>query len=166
MSVAAYGRSDLGEGDGMMKRPKRDPVPCVIPGCKVKDARYRSGIADADLIPGGRDVGREIKTCGRHTLSLESLEVAVGLLGGTVDRGGERAQFVNLDAPSGRVWGASGTHTLCVSWGTSGDRWGDKGGRELRNLAIYDAFERLAYGLSSCEDPECELCHPEESDTD
>ena len=66
----------------------------------------------------------------------------------------------NVDAPAGKVWACSGDiHSLVVEWQ---DVPGDDRNHAWRNDAIADALSRMAYGLSDCDDLNCDYCHPEQ----
>lgn len=61
--------------------------------------------------------------------------------------------FFNADAPTDRVWAASGTHALCVALEQNGHKWAG-----LAAEVYADVLERMAYGLEDCDDPECDAC--------
>jgi hypothetical protein len=69
-------------------------------------------------------------------------------LGCTISR--EDPQSLYVDSPVGKVFKATGTHTITDSWhrGFKPD--------------YADIFERMSDGLEDCEDPECDNCHPTE----
>jgi len=71
----------------------------------------------------------------------------------TVHRDRERLEHeVLVDAPAGYVFRSSGVHQL-VCAGADGTPLSD----------LYaDAFERVSLGIEPCDDPECDVCHPEE----
>ncbi len=69
--------------------------------------------------------------------------------GATLD---ECGTFFNIDAPAGKVWDAHGGHSLHVETFRPADpaAW--------RTESYADALERMAYGLSPCEQDECDMC--------
>ena len=84
----------------------------------------------------------------------------VASYGATIDEEMFRYKSLTVDAPAGMVWEANGCHMLC------------NGGYPLdMPKKIYgkwqeqdfdDAAERMAYGLSECDQgDDCEMCHPE-----
>ena len=88
---------------------------------------------------------------------MRPLRQAVAAAGGTIDEATEWVGFINLDAPDGFRWAASGVHALCVSFVDANDDTSPA----LQTDAIDDALERVAYGLEPCDDPECDICHPD-----
>ncbi len=88
--------------------------------------------------------------------TVANLRRAVESLGGTLDenREGRYARF-NCEAPIGKVWSCTGDlHMLVVEW-EQGDRTG------WRETALSDGLERVAMGLTDCDDPDCDYCHNE-----
>ena len=92
--------------------------------------------------------------------TLASVKAAARIQGATVDESTIRAQFVNVDAPDRMVWVASGTHALLVSWDTPGTSYGGRSDPKEKRDAIADVMERMASGLTPCEEPECDACNP------
>jgi hypothetical protein len=89
------------------------------------------------------------------TMDLRHLDREAQQYGASVDSNTQRSGFVNVDAPNGKVWSASGTHALCVQFEDAGHR----ASRAMMHDAVTDALERMALGLDDCDDPECDICH-------
>jgi hypothetical protein len=67
------------------------------------------------------------------------------------DREGLEHEVV-ADAPAGSVWRDSGVHQL-VCAGADGTPW----------AALHaDLAERMAFGVEPCDDPTCDVCHPDD----
>ena len=68
---------------------------------------------------------------------------------------------VYVDAPVGKVFAASGTHTIV---GYYDDGWGGTGAEKVKELwaMVRDVEDRINYGVDDCEDEECEVCEREE----
>jgi hypothetical protein len=64
---------------------------------------------------------------------------------------GHYARYV-VDAPYRKLWAASSTHGLVVTW-QSGD------GADKQD-ALKDALDRMEYGLTECDEAECDTCEP------
>ena len=94
-----------------------------------------------------------MKTSG---FTVKTLKAKAERLGATVEGGPVGRWYrYNIDSPAGKVWTCTGdTHCLVVEW-LNGDE-------AFRNNAITDALERMEMGLSDCDNPECDYCHPEE----
>lgn len=96
-------------------------------------------------------------TTSKKKLTLMTLRAAAKKLGAEVN--GETIDneaCYTVDAPAGKVWETTGdVHMLTVWWRT------DEPG--FRDNAIADALERMELGLTDCDDPECDYCHPENS---
>jgi len=60
---------------------------------------------------------------------------------------------VNVDAPAGKTWDAADLHCLMAEW-LIGDP-------VYREQSLADLLERMALGVSQCDDEECDVCHPE-----
>jgi hypothetical protein len=94
-------------------------------------------------------------------LSIKDLQAAAARLGATVENHcGPRTACYMVDAPAGKVWVCSGDiHCLVLEWrGTSArPTW-----PEEKQDAIADAIDRISRGLTDCDDPDCDYCHPEE----
>lgn len=56
-----------------------------------------------------------------------------------------------VDAPQGKIWSCASIHTLKVEW-----RWKDT---VSESEAVKDALERIAEGVTDCDNPECDTCH-------
>jgi hypothetical protein len=88
--------------------------------------------------------------------NLKELKALIEGVGGTFsadDTG--RHTMVNVDAPDGHVWSASGCHCLCTSWWGTIDRpqW-----KQEKQDGMNDVAERVAMGVEICDDPECDVC--------
>jgi hypothetical protein len=75
-------------------------------------------------------------------------------LGATVTINRDRFDLeheVTADAPDGCVWSGSAVHQLVC------------GGSEGEPLAgiLADLLDRMCAGVERCEDPACEVCHPD-----
>jgi hypothetical protein len=83
---------------------------------------------------------------------LNTVYAKVKRLGATVDSRVEgRGRSINLDAPQGKVWGATFTHTLAYSspsWFPASD-------------LIPEIEGDIAYGLTDCTTPDCDVCGEE-----
>ena len=92
---------------------------------------------------------------------LTFLRHKVEKLGGrVVDESSGHWKTYQIEAPAGKCWAASSTHVLCVTW-----RKERTATREeiARSEAIIDAIHRVTLGVTDCDDPECDYCHPEET---
>lgn len=78
--------------------------------------------------------------------TLAVVYAQVNRLGGTIDRGENR---INFDAPTGKVWAATGTHTLAYSWHRGSGKPSD---------FLLEMVGDVNYGLAACETPDCDLC--------
>ena len=59
---------------------------------------------------------------------------------------------LNIDAPKGKVFSASGRHCLCEPFNNSG-------GQSWKPQAYAMAAARVGLGKHDCPDPECDVCH-------
>lgn len=67
-----------------------------------------------------------------------------------------RETVINVEAPKGKVWTATGDiHMLVANWAGSKRQptW-----KEERHDALVDLIARMKMGLSNCNDPECDYC--------
>jgi hypothetical protein len=55
---------------------------------------------------------------------------------------------ITIDAPDGTVWSCSQIHQI-VACGADGTPW---------ETLYADVFERMSYGLETCEEPDCDVC--------
>jgi hypothetical protein len=67
-----------------------------------------------------------------------------------VDRSGSLVR-VTAEAPYRNIWNAGRVHELVAE---------GRGGAEATRDAKRDVRDRMALGLSRCEDPECDWCSP------
>jgi hypothetical protein len=95
-------------------------------------------------------MARRTLTPSRASVRLRAAQLGA-LVHFHVDREGLEHE-ITIDAPDGYIWTASAVHQLvqCGADGTPMDA-----------LAA-DALERMAYGLERCDDPDCDICHPDE----
>ena len=90
-----------------------------------------------------------------RALSRYELELYAGRQGGRVaDETSGRYRVYQIEAPAGKVWAASSTHTLRVEWRLPAVA-------AERNEAVEDAIERMSHGTADCAEPGCDYCHPE-----
>lgn len=75
-------------------------------------------------------------------------------LGATIDREHGRSDYVQLDAPKGKVWNSNGCHCLCVEMKPHYADWGAK----FRSECYAGLIKGMEYGLEDCDDAECEVC--------
>lgn len=61
-----------------------------------------------------------------------------------------RYHSYNIDAPHGKLWSASDTHTLVVEW--------RKDDPVYKHDAIADVIERMEEGLHDCDVDDCDFC--------
>jgi len=84
----------------------------------------------------------------------QRVEKLVEDLGCTLE---DTGHSLNVDAPCGKTL-ECGLHHFCCAYGRLA-------GDATKTGAWEDMLERLQFvqkvGLSDCDDPECELCHPE-----
>src|SRR4051812_22377935 len=62
---------------------------------------------------------------------------------------------LNLDSPAGKVFTANGCHNMVEYFSNNTQSW--------KTEAYAEVAARLKYGMHNCTDPECDTCHPEES---
>lgn len=93
-------------------------------------------------------------------MKLDALRKIVESHGATIDEEMLRYNSLTIDAPKGHVWEANGCHMLCCG-GYPLDM-PKKIFRKWQESDFDDAAERMAYGLSECDQgDDCETCHPE-----
>lgn len=82
--------------------------------------------------------------------------VQIEKMGCTLDELGSDSEHLVIDAPKGKIFACNaGTHCL-VEWLV------DEFNPNLtRSDAYREIMNDLSYGLEPCEDPECDICHPE-----
>lgn len=91
-----------------------------------------------------------------NKVTLASLKTAAATLGATVEDDSSGAfTTYQVVAPKGKVWQCDGVHTLCVPCGRHATK-------EDKAESFEEALERMNYGLTECDDAECEFCHPAE----
>lgn len=61
---------------------------------------------------------------------------------------------LNVDAPAGKVFRENGCH--CIS-----ESFSNNCNQSWKAEAYQTAADRVLMGLDDCEDPECDICHPE-----
>lgn len=62
---------------------------------------------------------------------------------------------LNLDSPVGKVFAANACHNMVEHFSNGTQSW--------KTEAYAEVAARLKYGMHACMDPECDTCHPEES---
>jgi len=85
-------------------------------------------------------------------------------MGCAVDEENQDNDFLVIDAPKGKVFACSGTHCLV-------EPLIDEDNPELKRSDAYNEImnslkfsnTRSINGLMDCEDPECDICHPDAS---
>lgn len=78
--------------------------------------------------------------------SASRLRAVARQMRATVDESTDQSGFWNVDAPTGYVWCASGTHQLTV--------WVEPNKAD----AIDDCLNRMVHGIEPCDNYGCELC--------
>jgi hypothetical protein len=133
------------------KRPTRPP--CSHPGCTVKRANYRRQGTDA-------------WTCARHLWGADLIDLkrSAARFGATIeDHSDRRTAEYQVAAPTGHVWNCTGDiHWIVLHWHKldAGDQNRPAWPAEKAE-AIADAIERIDMGTTPCDDPDCDVCHPE-----
>lgn len=80
--------------------------------------------------------------------SLREAMRAATALGATVE---QDDTAINLDAPTGKVWAATGSHTITIPT----EIW--RAARKAADLTA-DIASDLSYGFCDCVENECEVC--------
>ncbi len=75
--------------------------------------------------------------------------------------GGLSGRYFHYDiwTPKGMTWQANGCHVISLGFSKFDDM-------KYREEEWQDALERMQYGITECDDPECEYCCPVEESTD
>ena len=72
--------------------------------------------------------------------------------GATVDDKSLQSNRLVVDTPIGKVWAANGCHALVADFSRGDTR-----------TACNDILDRMGYGVTLCEDAECDICQPVEA---
>lgn len=89
-------------------------------------------------------------------LSKAQFEKVLAKHGATLDVEMLDADVLQVDAPQGKVFRNNGCHTIV-------EQYRNTGGQSWKGEAYAYVVERIEAGLDTCEEKDCDICNPEET---